>query len=359
MRFDLIFVILGCLATPSLLVSASSADEQTSIGGNEKAIMIDKAWGVKLQFDGYRDWTDHPLYGKPNFVLAGKSKLQSCEVQLSMFAEVVASGITAHECRKSYPANPEKLKTRSDVSQIEERKNPITYSLFDQHHVFKELPFVQKQLYGYWTRNDICFELHVSSVNCTNFKDLAIPILESVRIFPDNGATHETVMLARKLGKDPGDWRIHLAVAGVHLYAKPPRNVQARRFYTSALQRAGTELDTKSEWIIQEGIALAWLFEDNGEKALPYLMRALEITNKGYVTPAERSETFTNIACAYALMGEIEKSCNELSKALAVLSTVSPSNKERALEEIRTDKQLASVRNSECYRSLMKGEEKK
>lgn len=341
-------VVLSFLAVGNVLKA------QTGPAKDNKAVMTDRFWGVELQFDGYKDWTDHPFYGRPNFVFAGTSTLGSCQVSLSMFAEVVKPGMTAHECRKDYPADPEKLKTRSDVSQIEERKTPITYSLFDEHGVFKGSPYVRKQLYGYWTRNDICFELHVSSSDCADFRKLALSILESVRLSPDNGATHETVAVARKTGQLPGDWKVHMQVATIYLYSNPPVPSRARLFYQSALDRAGAELDPRNRWSIEEGIALAWLGENNGEKALPHLIRALEVTDKDFMDPYARSETFQNTACAYALKGETQRACNALTEAL---SAVPPNDKERTLEAIRTDDQLTSIRSSQCYQSLMKGKQ--
>jgi len=94
-QFVLILAIFGCFGIPCSLVSVSSTHAQTSTGGGNGAIMRDGMWGVELRLDGYREWTDHPLYGKPNLVLAGQSNSQSCEILLSMFAEVVSPGTSA------------------------------------------------------------------------------------------------------------------------------------------------------------------------------------------------------------------------------------------------------------------------
>ena len=358
-RTFFILAICTCLNAACSSVPVSSGPAQIRLrleNGDQATIIVDKMWGVALRFDGYQEWKDHPLYGKPNLVFAGRSSTQPCELLISMFTEIVPPGATARECREKYTGNPARVRERTDVTLLEYLASPLTYTLFDQRYERPYPGYVQSHLFGYWTRDDICFELHVSSPNCSTFRILAVPILESVRLSPDNGATQETVILARKTGKLPDDWKIHMMAASLYLYSKPSRPDRARRFYMSALDRAGSDLDPKSQWAIQEGIALAWLAEDDGEKALPYLVRALEVNERNYPAPGPRGETLFNLACARALMGETEKACAQLAECLSVQDAA---GKERTLERMRSDRQLASVRDCECYRALMATLEKK
>lgn len=342
-----ILTICTCLALIFACSSLFPGEAQSASAGNKTATVRDPMWGVELQFEGYQDWTDHPLYGKPNFVFAGKSEVQSCSLLMSMFAEVTYAQ-TAGECRKKYMGNPAALKDKSGITLIEERETPVTYTLYD-HSFGPSRNSVQNQLYGYWVRNQICFELHVSSIGCPGFRSLAMPILQSVRLSPDNGATHETVAIARKGGLDPGDWKTYMLVGGLYLHGKPRVLDRARRFYAIALMKAGSGIDPKSEWYIQEGIGLAWLLENNPAMALHPLLRAKDITEKGYREPKARSETLYNIACTHALLGQREAACSALAESM---SGMGAEWKAQQLERIKEDNQLTSLRGSSCYRTL-------
>jgi hypothetical protein len=333
-----------------LFIPGSSFSADTTLPGisvRDNAIITDDLWGVQLRFDGCKPWVDHPLYGRPNFVLAARSDSGSCTLMLSMFAETVPPGTTPEKCRTQYMGNPEAIKKGKDMVLLEHQSAPLAYTLFDIRP--KGRPPVSNQAYGYWTRNDVCFELHVSSTSCDDFKVLAMPVLESVRLSPDRGATPETVYLARKSGGDPGDWKLHTFVAGQYLHAvKPPVLARARRFYESAQYLAGSQLDAQNRWLIEEGIGLAWLFEDNGEKALPFLSRALEVARSSK-EQNRLSSTLYNLACAHSLQGNTKQACGYLSEALSVQDEKA---KQPIMKQIVEDKQLLAVRSSECYREL-------
>ncbi len=338
-----------CAFLTSLIILELGFPADTSLNGKigDRTIVKDDLWGVQLRFVGYEPWTDHPLRGKPNLVLAGTSNSGSCRLTMSMFAEPVPDGTTAPECRNHYMGNPEAVRKSKHTVLREEQSSPLTYTLFDIR--VKDRPPVSNQAYGYWIRDDVCFELHVSSTDCDNFKAMAMPILESVRITPDRGSTPETVQLARKTGTDPGDWKLHLFVAGQYLHAvKPPVLARARRFYESARHLAGSQLDMRSRWLIEEGIGLTWLYEDNGEKALPFLNRALEVARSSK-EPDRLSSTLYNLACAHSLQGDTDRACSYLAETLSIQDEKA---KQTIMKQVSEDKQLLAVRSSECYRKL-------
>jgi len=349
-----------------IFVTVFSAYAQVGADGNGKNIIKDEMWGIEFKLDGYNEWTDHPLRTQINSIFAGKSNSQSCQILLSMFAKPASPEASAQGCRKKYLKNPKTIeestyeisKQRSQVVLVDSKDALLTYTLFNQRFEGPK-PFVDNALYGYWMRDDTCLELHVSSINCTNFKELAMPILESVRIKPDNGATPETVAIARLSHKQdvmPGDWQVHLMVGDKYLYAKQPMPDRARHFYESALERAGSSIDERGRWHLQEGIGLAWLAENNGKNALPYFIKALDAVNKGTLGTDSRWETFYNLACAYSLIGETKKACKSLNDSLSIQNTT---DKEKTIKRMQDDEQLKSIHNSECYLSLIKVFDKK
>ena len=107
-----------------------------------------------------------------------------------------------------------------------------------------------------------------------------------MRISEDTGATLETVELAKKAGGDPRDWKLHETVAGFFLHAAEPNNpVRARRFYDSALRLAPKELPKKDRWLMEEGIGISWLMQDQPTPARPHLERGLEIARHPSMDP--------------------------------------------------------------------------
>jgi tetratricopeptide (TPR) repeat protein len=349
-----------------ILVTVFSAYAQAGTVSNGQNIIKDEMWGIEFKLDGYNEWTDHPLRSQLNFIFAGKLNSQSCQILVSMFAKPASNDATPQWCRKTYLRDPKALedsayeifKQRSKVVLVESKDAPLTYTLLDQRFEGPK-PFVDNALHGFWARGDSCLELHLSSVNCSNFKELAMPILESVRITPDNGATPETVAIARlssKMGDRPGDWQIHMIVGDKYLYAKQPMPDRARHFYESALKRGGSSIDEGGRWQLQEGIGLAWLAENNGKNALSYFIKALDAVDKGNLGTGRRSETFYNMACAYSLIGETKKACKSLNDSLSIQDTA---DKEKTIKQMQDDEQFKSIHNAECYLSLLKGFEGK
>jgi hypothetical protein len=352
------FIVKAILIT---LVTVLSDYAQAGAASNGQYVIKDEMWGIEFKLDGYHEWPDHPLRDQLNFIFAGKSYFQSCQLLVSMFARPASNDATPQSCRKTYLKDPKALedsiyemtKQKSTVVVVESKDAPLTYTFLDRRFEGPKT-FVDHALYGYWVRNDTCLDLHVSSINCNNFKELAMPILESVRITPDNGATPETVAIARlssKMNSRPGDWQVHMIVGDKYLYAKQPMPDRARHFYESALKRAGSSIDEGGRWQLQEGIGLAWLSENSGKNALPYFIKALDAVDKGNLGIGRRSETFYNMACAYSLAGETKKACKALDDSLSIQDTA---GKEKTIKQMQDDEQLKSIHNSECYLSLLK-----
>jgi hypothetical protein len=308
-------------------------------------------WGVELKVAGYQRWSDHPGWGQPNFLFAGTSSGR-CPLNLSMFVETFVQGGTAEECRKQYKGNPDALSRQRGVTLLENEVRPITYTVFDMEvQGEKSGPgFAYHQLYAYWTRADLCFELHVSSGNCGDFPVTVAPILQSVHLSEDTGATLETVSLAKQSQGDPRDWRLHMAVAGYYLHtAKPNNPSRARRFYLSALKQAPAEIEANDRWLIEEGVGLSWLMQDQGGPALAPLERGLEIARRGGTPPEALPESLYNLGCAHALTGDFEKACGYLESYLGPSGSAGQSSR---MSEIQKDKQLKALTKQPCFKKL-------
>jgi hypothetical protein len=91
--------------------------------------------------------------------------------------------------------------------------------------------------------------------------------------------------------------------------------------------------------------------QDDGRRALPHLERALTAAGTMSAPGRKVRETIHNLACAHALAGEIEAGCLRLKNLLAGLGGA---DLEEQLKEIRADKQLKSLRKSDCYKVLLK-----
>ena len=322
----------------------------TGAGAGDVTEVRDEVWGIEFRVPDYEPWDDHPLQGQPNFVLAGASSSDACELNFSVFAEIIPPETSADDCRKGYLGNPEPLEKSDDVDGLEHETEPLTYTLFRRTIV--EV-FTEHKLYGYWTRNDTCFELHISSVGCDDFGGRALPILKSVKLGPDRGVTVETVALASTQGRHPTDWEIHLAAASHYLHqAEPPVPERARRFFSSTIELAGEELDDEHRWIIEEGIGIAWLMEDDGDAAIPPLSRALELARAQPDRDQMLSSTLYNLSCAYSLTGDVEQACVLIGE---LLSTQPDDERKESLKEIRQDPQLKAVRKAACFKALKKG----
>lgn len=321
-------------------------------------------WGVEISVPGFKDWSDHPMSRQANWILGAQSG-GACELNLTMFVEITKEGAAPGECREAYVGDPDRVRKTKGARLIEHQAGPLTYTRFDMEVRLGAGRLVQNQLYGYWTRGEHCFELHVSAVECGEpFDGQAMPILRSVRILEDTGATLETVSLALRFGGDPRDWDTHLAAATMYLYQddKPER---ARRFYESALRLGGDEQESHLLWGIHEGIGLSWLMQDQGREALEPLRLALADARaaKEPVLPEDWEgprptpvsgmieETLTNLACAHSLIGEIDEACRFAREALAA---VPPEARPSSVEEMRKDKQLKPLRKSACFKGLLR-----
>ena len=220
-------------------------------------------WGVELQIPGYAPWDDYPMGNQANFVLAAESDV-SCGLNISLFVETIEEGTTSEECRLGYPGSPGPLAKDRDVVLHEQAVSPITFTLFD--YVLEE-NLLNNQLYAYWTRRDLCFELHISSMNCKGFEGIVNPIFGSVKILEDQGVTLETVNVAMNQGGDPRDWLLHFQVASIYLHRmEPSKPERARRFYESSLTLGKSSISPRFLWLIEEGIGITWLSQDIGDK---------------------------------------------------------------------------------------------
>ncbi len=236
-------------------------------------------WGVVITIPNFEYWKDNSMQAQANYIL-GATSSGACNLTLSMFVENDKDGVTPEECRLGYMGNPDKLKKQRDVRIIEQSVAPVTYTLFEQNWSSAGVDITQNQLYGYWTRGRLCFELHISAIMCDSgaFARQAKPILESVGIGPDTGATLETVDLALRGGPDPLGWEAHMLVAGIYLHRiDPPDPARARSFYDTALRLGKESIPMTALYVIEEGIGIAWLMEDRGAEAIPHLERALTV----------------------------------------------------------------------------------
>jgi tetratricopeptide (TPR) repeat protein len=126
---------------------------------------------------------------------------------------------------------------------------------------------------------------------------------------------------------------------------------RARQLYEKATRLGGDKIDTQNLWLIEEGIGLAWLMDGNGERALPHLERALEVAARpGDDSRAMLSSTRHNLACAYSLLGEVEKAC---SQAQDLLTALPEKERKAAIKEIKKDEQLKAMRNDACYKAIL------
>ena len=314
----------------------------------------DPIWGVSLRAPGYQP-ASHPLSGQADFILAGSAVSGSCRMNLSMFAAPTRDGATPDECRQGGVGDPDALDARQDTTLVDQKEAPIAYSLFDQTFESRQGPKTSfHQLYGYFTRGDLCFELHISGgETCPGFKEKAEEILRSVRIEKESGATLETVELAKRKGGDPRDWRLHMLVAEAYLREEDHRNpARARRFYASALRLGGKRIPLVDRFAIEHGIGLTWLAEDNGGEAIPYLMRALQAAHRagGSLPPEQSRGVLYSLASAHAMAGDLEASCDYAQQWLKAQDA---SDLKPAARRIRKDPQMTALNGSDCYQSAL------
>jgi len=311
-------------------------------------------WGVEVTVPGY-EASDHPLNAQANFVLAANSVTRACSLDLSVFVSQGHEDGTAEDCRASDVGDPDALADRSDVVVVDQSDSPAAWTQFDRTLVSRSgAQATYHQLYGYFSRNDLCFTLRVSgSEECRIFPKRATAILHSVRMLADTGATLETAEFAKRRGGDPRDWKLHLLAAEAYMHDEAHRNPErARRFYASALKLAGPRMRPPERLNAEQGIGLSWLAEDNGQEAVPHLERALHAEKRSgwAVSPAHQSETLYALASANALKGDLDAACGF---ARTWLQGQAPSDLKGAAKRIRKDPQMEALSGSDCYQTLL------
>ncbi len=313
--------------------------------------IVHPVWGVRLEMPGYEIWEDHPLRGQHNFILAGIATYDACEapVRISMFAAHFGQDVTPDRCRRAFDRDPSQLEQHAEMTVHEdETSTSLAYTLFDQGTVIPEL--AQNQLYGYWTHGETCYEVHISSFNCEVFRQLAFPIMHSVRIPEASEISLETVSFARALGVDPHHWMVRFALAAHYLFdSEPPIPGRARRFYEDALRLGGEEVDLEAQSLIDLGIGVSWLMENEGANAIPYFESVVVIARENPSMSQRLDESLFQLASAYSLAGDPASACDQLAD---VLERQPRSERQKTMSMIRKDQQLTAVREAECFQSL-------
>jgi len=311
-------------------------------------------WGVEVRVPDF-EAVDHPLKDQANFVLAGRGGTGACRMNLSLFVAAVKDGATPEECRSGDIADPEAIAVREDAELVDQESGAVAWSLFDQNFVSSNgARTTFHQLYGYKTRGDLCFQMHLSSGDaCTDFPKKAKAVLGSLHLERDAGATLETAELARRDGGDPRDWKLHLRVADNYLRDETrPIPARARRFYESALRLGAASLRPADRFAVESGSGLAWLQEERPEDAIPRLKRALQAAQRAGITVPHDAvrETVYALASAHALTGDLDASCDE---ARAWFKGADQSALKPAAKRIRKDSRMDALTGSECYRTLL------
>jgi hypothetical protein len=312
-------------------------------------------WGVEVAVPGF-EASEHPLNAQSNFVLAANSNSRACSLNLSLFVSQGHEDGTAEDCRASDIGDPDVLAERSDVTVVDQSSSPDAWTQFDR--VLESRGGAQAtyhQLYGYFSRKDLCFTLRVSAgEECQVFPKRAMSILHSVHLLADTGATLETAEFAKRRGGDARDWKLHLLVAEAYMHDESHRNPErARRFYASALRLAGPRMKAPDRLNAEQGIGLTWLAEDNGEEAIPHLERALHASKRtGGAAPQSphESETLYALASAHALEGDVDAAC---LLARTWLQAQASSDLKAAAKRIRKDPQMEALSGSDCYQTLL------
>jgi hypothetical protein len=352
-------VLLLALLTHPGPISAGGPPDAAPSGAKQLRF---PEWGVELTIPGYKTWDDYPSNNfRSNFLFAAQT-VGACRLNLSMFVENEREGASAEECVRGphrYQGNPDLLSGRKDVRAIEHQATPLTFTRFDQ--VFDDPKdrltgafvrahgaFVQNQLYGYWTRGRYCFELHISSVSCPSFPEQAVPILRSVTIGPDTGATLETVELARTMGGRPGDWRLHTIVA--KRYSEEKSWHAAVPFYRYALAAGAESIPPPDRVDLLFGLGDALVRpEESRREGIDLLRKALEEADQLGDTARARSALFA-LAWSVALSDDRDGSC---ARARELLSPLGKKERNNFVREIRENWPCHALHQSDCYRALL------
>ena len=332
-------------------------------------------WGVEITIPGFEYWDEEGMNVQPNFVLAASSE-GACLLHLSMFAEPTREPVSPPECRTHYAGDPARVRGLAEARFIRESTEPVTYTRFDQQVEWKGQRALSNQLYGYWTRGVHCFELHVSAIECPGFDAQAMPILESVRIGPDTGATVATIRVAMRDGGDPRDWQNHLTAAMDFLFSgdpafwwlrgykeagmkmtrasgiPPPDPVTARRFLRAALDLGGASIGPATRVVIELEMSSTYYLEGDLDGGLPHEEAALALARKLDPPDEELVRRITlGVAMTRTDAGRPEAACDIVKKYFLGLD---PAGRERVAHQIKEEKALASLRRNRCYRALRK-----
>lgn len=308
--------------------------------------VVSPTWGVSLGAPLYEVWEEHPLRGQANFLAAGRWEQAGCALNLSLFAILVHNGTPAATCRQKFAGNPIPLEADEAATVLRVTDAPVAVTIFDME---MGEGVVQNQLYGYWVRDESCFELHLSAMSCASFSEIAVPILDSVDLQPRPDVNVETVSVGQALGLEPDDWKVHQIIAGEYLHNISPSNpARARSYYQSALRLSAGNIGFEDEWTIQAGLGLAWLHEDNGQSAISPLRRAVELARSEPAAVMELDESLYNLACAHSLVGDIEAACEASMELMAGLSA---KERQRKVQSMRRDPQLGTMLSSGCLAS--------
>ncbi len=341
---------------------AQSFPEATGKESLKARLVRLSVWGIELTIPGYRTWDDYPSsdYGA-NFLFAARSS-GTCELNLSMFAEECEEGATPEQCvrgRRPYAGNPETLARWKNVRGLEHQAAPLTYTRFDQ--VLDDLrdpvagpfikshgPVVQNQLYGYWTRGHYCFELHISAIACASFTEQAMPIVRSVTIGPDTGATHETILMARLTGAPHNSYRVHAAVAKD--YSNRKFWASAVPFYRSALALGGESISDTDRIDLQVGLGDALIRpNDSRAEGIGFLEQALQSAQKIGDAARVRTVLFP-LSWGLALTGDTENAC---ARVRALLEPLNGKDRKEYVREIRDTWPCHALHRAKCYKELL------
>jgi hypothetical protein len=329
-------------------------------------------WGVEITIPEFEFWADHGMNAQPNFVLAANSN-GPCILHLSMFAEWTRRPIPPEECRTSYAGDPSRVRKLSDARLISHETAPITFTRFDQTIEWEGEDVLQNQLYAYWTRSDHCFELHVSAIACADFDRQSMPILRSVRIGPETGATVETTRLALARGGDPRDWKHHYTAAmgflfsadqrfwqfggakeaGVKLTVEvpPPDAVAARRHLEAALTLGGVSIAPAARVAIHLYLGQTYVLEEDTLGELRHSEAALELAREVDVHAELLERLILDVALTRVEADREEAACDLIREHFLGMEA---DERKRKAADVRREKDLKRLRKAACYKALVK-----
>lgn len=114
--------------------------------------------------------------GQEGRVMAGKDKKR--EILVEIFSEDIRANINAEECQDYYRKNID-TPDRNTIKLEQTPKYPLT-TFFVEKMVGQR--YHQKHVNGYFTHQNVCFEVHVSKIDYKDEDDAPMrAILDSVR----------------------------------------------------------------------------------------------------------------------------------------------------------------------------------